>query len=142
MKAACRFLALSTLALAASTASAQFVKGNEAVKVMPDGSRKVETPPVPSTGLIQGRQPCNAIAGCHAGPWHMVETNDGLLECTEVYARPGSCRKSTYGTTRISRLWVIKVGTVWLQCQFPDLGSKCVKVFARPPANLPFDAVQ
>mgnify|MGYP006160620893 CR=1 FL=1 len=49
---------------------------------------------------------------------------------------------STYGTTKLSRLWVVKKGGQWLQCQFPDLGSKCVNVFARPPANLPFDAVQ
>lgn len=142
MKAVRRLLAVSALALAATAASAQFVKGNEAVKLMHDGTRKVETPPLPSTGPILRTRPCNANAGCHAGPWHMVETNDGLLECTEVYARPGTCRRSTYGTAKISRLWVVKVGTEWLQCQFPDLGSKCVKVFARPPANLPFDAVQ
>ena len=29
----------------AGAASAQFVTGNEAVKAMPDGSKKVETPP-------------------------------------------------------------------------------------------------
>ena len=77
----------------------------------------------------------------HATPWgHHV--NEGLVECTEAYARPGTCRKSTYGTTRLSRLWVVKSGANWLQCQFPDLSSKCVNMFARPPANLPFDAVQ
>jgi hypothetical protein len=47
MKAVRHLLALVALALAATTASAQFVKGNEAVKVMPDGTKKVETPPVP-----------------------------------------------------------------------------------------------
>ena len=121
---------------------AQFVKGNEAVKVMPDGSKKVETPPLPATGPIRSTKPCNANAACNAGAWHMVETSDGLVECTEVYARPGTCRASSYGVTKLSRLWVVKSGSNWLQCQYPDLGSKCVNVFARPPANLPFDAVQ
>jgi hypothetical protein len=142
MRAIRHLLALVALALATTTASAQFVKGNEAVKVMPDGTKKIETAPLPATGPIRSTKPCKADAGCNAGPWHMVETNDGLVECTEAYARPGTCRKSTYGTTKLSRLWVVKSGTNWLQCQFPDLGSKCVNMFARPPANLPFDAVQ
>ena len=43
MKAVRHLLALVALALAATTASAQFVKGNEAVKVMPDGTKKIET---------------------------------------------------------------------------------------------------
>jgi hypothetical protein len=142
MKTVRHLLAPITVALAASTASAQFVKGNEAVKVMPKGGRQVETAPLPSTGPIRSTKPCKADAGCNAGPWHMVETNEGLLECTEAYARPGTCRKSTYGTTKLARLWVVKSGNNWLQCQFPDLSSKCVNMFARPPANLPSDAVQ
>ena len=51
MRAIRHLLALVALTLAATTASAQFVKGNEAVKVMPDGTKKVETPPLPSTTL-------------------------------------------------------------------------------------------
>ena len=130
------------VALAASASSAQFVKGNEAVKVLPDGTRRVETAPSPATGPIKGTKPCLADAGCHAGAWHMVETVDGLQECTEAYARPGTCRASSYGSKKMSRLWVVRSGGLWLQCQYPDLGSKCVNMFARPPANLPFDAVQ
>lgn len=142
MKAVRHLLVLAAFAAIAASASAQFVKGNEAFRMMPDGGKRIETAPLPSTGPIRSIKPCNADAGCNAGPWHMVETNDGLMECTEAYARPGTCRKSTYGTTKLSRLWVVKSGSNWLQCQFPDLGSKCVNMFARPPANLPFDAVQ
>jgi hypothetical protein len=130
------------LALASTAAVAQFVKGNEAVRVMTDGSRRVETAPLPTTGPIRTTKPCMANTACHAGSWHMVETTDALLECTEAYARSGTCRPSTYGTTKLSRLWVVKSGGNWLQCQYPDLGSRCVNMFARPPANLPFDAVQ
>lgn len=138
-----RPLLICAVLTAASTLSlAQFVKGNEAVKVLPDGTRRVETAPLPATGPIRSSRLCSATAGCNAGSWHMVETADGLRECTEAYARPSTCRASSYGTTKLSRLWVVKLGSNWLQCQFPDLGSKCVNMFARPPANLPYDAVQ
>jgi hypothetical protein len=130
------------LLLVTSAASAQFVKGNEAVRALPGGGKQVETAPLPSTGPIRSMKPCAAAASCHAGPWHMVETTEGLRECTEVYARAGTCRSSSYGKTKLARLWVVKSNGEWLQCQYPDLGRKCVKVFARPPANLPFDAVQ
>ena len=128
-------------ALLAVTAQAQYVKGNEAVKSTASG-KSVETPPMPSTGPISKTKPCMANANCFAGAWLMVETSEGLVECTEAYARPGTCRTSTYGTKKASRLWVVKRGADWLQCQYPDLASKCVNMFARPPANMPYDAVQ
>ena len=137
-----QFTMAAVLATAALAASAQFVKGNEAVRVMPDGTRRVETAPLPTTGPILSTTPCMANTPCHAGSWHMVETPNALQECTEAYARPGTCRTSTYGTTKRFRLWVVKSGGNWLQCQYPDLASKCVNMFARPPSNLPFDAVQ
>ena len=131
-----------TFAVFGASANAQFVKGNEAVRTSTTGERLVELAPLPSAGPIRKTKPCLAQAGCHAGPWHMVETRTGLMECTEVYAREGTCRPSSYGTTKLSRIWVVKAGGQWLQCQFPDLGSKCVKVFAPPPTNLPYPAFQ
>ena len=59
------------------------------------------------------------------------------MECTEVYARAGTCRESTYGTQKLSRLWILKSGSAWLQCQYPDLKSKCVSI-----KSLPTSAVQ
>ena len=112
------------IAFASSIASAQYVKGNEAVKLMPDGSKRVETPPTAGALLAK---PCPAAqAGCAGGGWKMVETQAGLMECTEIYARAGTCRQSTFGTERRSRLWIVKSQGQWLQCQQPDLGSKCV----------------
>lgn len=142
MKAGFHISALFALVLTATCASAQFVKGNEAVKVMPDGTRKVETPPLPTTGPIRSTKPCAADEKCHGGAWLMVETKDGLVECTEAYARPRTCRKSTYGETKLLRLWVVSMDGKWLQCQRPDTSSKCVDMFARPPGNLPFPATQ
>jgi hypothetical protein len=119
------------------TASAQFVKGNEAVTLTASG-KKVETPPIPaSIGPL-----CPATGKCLAGSWRMVETSDGLVECTEPQARPNTCRKSTYGSEKLPRVWVVRKGASWLQCQYPDLNSKCTNMFARPPANLPYPAVQ
>ena len=142
MKVVQLIVVFAALVAGSSTALAQFVKGNEAVKVMADGSKKVETPPVPSTGPASKSKPCAADAGCHAGPWHMVETSNGLRECTEPFARATSCRDSTYGTQRLSRLWIARKGSTWLWCQYPDLAGKCVDMNARPPLNLPVSAVQ
>jgi hypothetical protein len=142
MKLVQSFIVCAALAVASSASLAQFVNGNEAVKVMADGSKKVETPPLPTTGPIRSTKPCAAAEKCHGGAWLMVETADGLVECTEAYARRGSCRGSTLGTRKLVRLWVVKSGDNWLQCQLPDLGSKCVNMFARPPSNLPYPAVQ
>jgi len=118
-----------------SLAPAQFVKGNEAVKLMPDGARKVETPPLPAATLAA---PCPAEKpACTASGWRMVETAEGLRECTEIYARPGTCRPSTYGTEKRPRLWIVKTQGQWMQCQLPDLNSKCVSTKA-----LPYSAIQ
>jgi hypothetical protein len=131
-----RGLLTALVLLAVNTSPlAQFVKGNEAVKVMPDGTKKVETPPLPSTTL---GAPCSAERpACTASGWRMVETPDGLQECTEIYARPSTCRASTFGTEQRPRLWIVKARGVWLQCQLPDLASKCVSTKA-----LPYSAVQ
>ena len=119
----------------ATAATAQFVKGNEAVTILADGSRKVETPPLPSGTLAK---PCPAAkAGCAGGGWLMVETTGGLMECTEIYARADTCRPSTYGTEKRSRLWIVKSKSQWMQCQIPDLSSKCVST-----KTLPMPAVQ
>lgn len=135
MKIVQSLLVCAALAAASTASFAQFVKGNEAVKVMPDGSKRIETPPLPSASL---GKPCPAAqAGCAGGGWLMVETNTGLVECTEIYARPGTCRTSTYGTEKWSRLWIVKSGSQWMQCQYPDLASKCVST-----KSLPTGAVQ
>lgn len=135
MKFACSMAVATAFALLAGTASAQFVKGNEAVKVMADGTKKVETPPLPTTTLAT---PCPADKpACTASGWRMVETAEGLRECTEIYARPGTCRPSTFGMEKRPRLWIVKLRGQWMQCQLPDIGSKCVSTEA-----LPYSAIQ
>ncbi len=118
------FVVIAALAGIVSAASAQFVKGNEAVHRLADGSERVETPPTARALLAP---PCPAARdGCAGGGWLMVETAAGLMECTEIYALPGTCRASTYGTEKRSRVWIVKRGGQWQQCQYPDLASRCV----------------
>lgn len=119
----------------AGSARAQFVVGNEAVQITSNGGRKVETPPLPPGSMPP---PCPASRlSCAGSGWRMVETKEGLRDCTEIYARPSTCRPSTYGKEKASRLWIVKVRGEWLQCQHPDLRSKCVSTKA-----LPYSAVQ
>ncbi|RZJ85113.1 MAG: hypothetical protein EOO64_01835 [Massilia sp.] len=135
MKTSTYLINALSLTLAAGAAHAQFVKGNEAVVVQPDGTRKVETPPLPTATLAA---PCAATdPACTAGGWRMVETSVGLNECTEIYARQGTCRASTFGKEKRPRLWIVKHKGAWMQCSLPDLSSKCVSVKA-----LPFTVVQ
>lgn len=122
--------ALTALALAASGASAQFVKGNEAVTRAPDGTVRVETPPLPKATL---GPPCPATRlTCTPSGWRMIETQQGLRECTEFYARPGTCRASSFGAEKRPRLWIVKSKGQWLQCERPDLGGPCVSIKALP----------
>ncbi len=135
MKRVPLIIAIVVAAALPAGAMAQFVKGNEAVRVLPDGTKKVETPPLPAATLAA---PCAAEKpACTASGWRMVETADGLRECTEIYARRGTCRPSTYGTEKRPRLWIVKMRGQWMQCQLPDLNSKCVSTKA-----LPYSAIQ
>ena len=135
MKPNAQWFALIALALTTSAASAQFVQGNEAVRVMADGTQKVEVPPLPSVAL---GSPCPANkAGCAGGGWKMLESDSGLVECTEVFARPTTCRPSTYGVEKRSRAWIVKVKGQWVQCAQPDISGKCVSL-----KSLPVSAVQ
>lgn len=135
MKSQVQWFVMITLALAFSTASAQFVKGNEAVRVMADGTKKVEVPQLPSVAL---GSPCPAAKpGCAGGGWKMLESDSGLVECTEVFARPTTCRPSTYGAEKRSRAWIVKVKGQWVQCAQPDISGKCVSL-----KSLPVSAVQ
>jgi len=129
---------IAVTALVATGAShAQFVPGNEAVTQTPSG-KKVELPSAPA-GYHKVYSPDGAL---FVGDWRMVETDAGLVECTEPFARPGSCRPSTYGSQKLLRVWVVKHHEVWLQCQHPDVNRTCQPIFAVPPANLPVSARQ
>ncbi|MBS3996161.1 MAG: hypothetical protein KGZ67_02310 [Hydrogenophaga sp.] len=135
MKTLVRPLALIAIAITTSVASAQYVKGNEAVRLMPNGTTAVDVPPLPRVSL---GAPCPAAKpGCAAGGWKMLESTDGLVECTEVFGRPTTCRPSTFGTEKRSRVWIVKVKGTWMQCAEPTISNRCVSLM-----KLPVSAVQ
>jgi hypothetical protein len=126
MKTKLHYLAVVLLAMPTTAAIAQFVKGNEALKVMPDGSKKAETPPVPAATL---GKPCPATQNtCVSSSWKMLETPAGLAECTEFYAREGTCKPSTFGSEKRPRAWIVKTGGQWVQCPQPSISEKCVSL--------------
>ena len=61
-----------------------------------------------------------------------IETQLGLMECTEIYARPTTCRSSTYGAEKRPRVWVVKTGSEWKHCSYPDLSKGCVGIRSLP----------
>lgn len=135
MKSNVQLLAAIALVLGSGAVSAQFVKGNEAVHVMTDGTKKVDVPPLPTVSL---GSPCSATkTGCAGGGWKMLESEAGLVECTEIFARPTTCRPSTYGIEKRSRIWIVKVKGQWVQCAQPDISGKCVSL-----KSFPISAVQ
>ena len=118
-----------------AAAPAQFVKGNEAVKALSDGTRKVEVPQTPSVSL---GSPCPATKpGCAGGGWKMLEGGSGLMECTEIFARATTCRPSTFGIEKRSRAWIVKVNDQWMQCPRPRIDAQCISI-----KSFPISAVQ
>jgi len=128
-------LTLMALLGLSAAAPAQFVKGNEAVKALPDGTTRVEVPPTPSVSL---GSPCPATKpGCTGGGWKMLEGGSGLMECTEIFVRATTCRPSTFGIEKRSRAWIVKVNDQWMQCPRPRIDTHCVGI-----KSFPISAVQ
>lgn len=125
---------LAALILETASTHAQYVKGNEAVTRAPNGTIQVQTPPLPKMRLSA---PCPAEGPlCTAVGWRMVETKDGLRECTEFYARPSTCRASTFGVEKRPRQWIVKSKGQWLQCERPVIDSRCVSTKALPNVSI------
>jgi hypothetical protein len=55
---------------------------------------------------------------------YMVETEGGLVECSDMFR--STCRPSTYGTVKRSRLWLVRRGGLWLTCNGPERSAQCV----------------
>lgn len=124
---------VTALASTVALHAAPFVDGNEAVRSI-QGRQIVGVPP--TTGVLLA-PPCAATnAGCSGGAWKMVETPAGLMECTEFFARPGTCRPSSYGVRQLARVWIAKSKGQWLQCSRPSLSARCVGLKDLPVAEV------
>jgi hypothetical protein len=116
---------------------AQFVKGNEAVKVMPDGTRRSRRhrcrrpgPFAPRSPALQRRQL----------PWRRLADGrdaDGLARVHRGLRAAGHLPASTYGNTKLSRLWVVKSRRHLAAVPVPRPGQQVrehVRASAREPA--------
>ena len=124
-------LAMVALALAAATgqrpSSSRATRPSRSCPTARRRSRHLQQPALCSRS--RAPQPNRHVSG---DGWKMVETKEGLMECTEIYARPTTCRPSTYGSEKRSRVWVVKVGSEWKHCQYPDIAKGCVSIKALP----------
>ncbi len=126
------------LLLSSSLAQAQaisgpnvYAEGNEAVGKEAAGNRKVELPPAPvgRSGKPQLLNP-TPMPVTSSGFVYMIETNDGLTECSHADIRSGECQPSTIGTKKRSRIWVVKRNAKWWLCGSPARSAECYD----PPA--------
>ncbi len=100
---------------------------NEIFQTDREGRKRVLEPPLPIdrqdrpmkfTGgqeLTQPDQQQNLM---------MFETQAGLIECTNLWRR--SCRRSTYGTYKHSRTWIVLRKGLWWECDAPSRKAYCV----------------
>jgi hypothetical protein len=107
-------------ALLAAQASAAADAWNEAVSIGKNGKRSVELPP--KVGKWPDVPPGKWAEPPVPGSAFVLEGPDGLVECAQVYFRPGKfCnqyRPGMYAKPR-NRAWVVKRGGKWLLC--PEL---------------------
>lgn len=108
---------------AAQAALGPTVAYNEAVRVV-GGKRVVQLPP-PSKYTPPGwsvTKPGNHYGG--SSPY-MVETVDGLMQCTVPFYHPVGCEPSTYGTQRKLRTWIVLREGQWEGCIGIDQPKRC-----------------
>ncbi len=133
---------------------------NEAVKVI-DGVRHVQLPPLsnddrvkfsvslppekktaetPQQAWLQGIKWDTPEREQQMG-WIMVETDEGLVECTDPVYHPNQCRPSTYGQKLLSRTFLVLYRGQWMACVNPakvDKRNGCLRVLQPREGQVPF----
>lgn len=91
--------------------------GNEAVRIV-GGKRVVEAPPV--IGSYRSFKPDSysrpTQSGNRGGEVTMIEGPDGLMACEVPVLIKTACIPSDIGTVKRSRIWLVKLGGNWQQC--------------------------
>ena len=118
----------------AAAARAQLVAGDEAVKVLVEGPKGVETPPLPKASPAG---PCSADnPTCTPSNRLRVEPRGGQQERIAFHARPGTCWGTSYGDEKRHRRWMVKRQGQRMQRQRPDVTGTCVSAKALPTINV------
>jgi len=127
-------LALTCGAAHAEPAGPAF-PGNEAVRIV-NGKKVVEAPPL--TAATQryikggGKMPPPSASG----EVFMIEAPQGLMECRGTFLSETSCVPSSLGTTKRSRFWTVKLGSIWMNCESRTSSPKCEPASAGVPGGM------
>ena len=118
------------------TCSAALAFQNEAVRIMPDGSRKVELPPGPKRQAFQNiKRTADPWPTGSRLPSFVIEADRGLVECRVAWIDE-SCRDYVPGRDKRPRAWVMKRDRTWITCPKRASGDGCVPYYGLPVHEL------
>lgn len=121
-------LGLAAMLVAMEAAAMQ----NEAVRILPDGSRKVELPPGPRhKGFQNFSRTADPWPAGGRLPSFVIDTERGPLECTMRWV-DNSCRTYVPGRDRRPRAWVLKRQGTWTICPRRDSAARCTSYTGLP----------
>ena len=126
-------VAIASCALATGAALAF---NNEAVKVLPDGTKNVELPPGPKhKGFRNIKRTTDPWPAGGRLPSFVIETDKGLIECTVRWI-DDSCREYTPGRDKRPRAWVVKHKGAWVNCPRRNSEAGCTPYHSLPTHEL------
>ena len=118
----------------AQTSGAAF-PGNEAVQIV-NGKRVVEAPPLTATAQRYVKGGGKLPPPAAAGEVFMIESPEGLVECSGTYLSGTGCVPSTLGKTKRPRFWTVKLNGAWLNCDSRAASRKCEPASAGMPGGM------
>jgi hypothetical protein len=123
--AALTFTLVHATGVASEGATAPY---NEAVTIV-NGKRVVDVrtvPPHMRSLLSNFTKPGEGISSTYYG----VETESGLMDCSQAFFHPSICVPSDYGKVIRSREWVVKISGTWQSCIGRTQPIKCIPLVA------------
>lgn len=112
--------------------SATLAFENEAVKVLPDGTRRVELPPGPKRQGFQNiKRTADPWPAGSRLPSFVIETDKGTVECRVAWIDE-SCRDYLPGRDKRPRAWVMKQNRAWVTCPNRSSSTGCVPYYGLP----------
>ena len=122
---------LLLVSLAAISAERYLPEGNEIFYIDKEGVKRIMLPPplIDRTGkrVVPKAKPLDKAVYLY-----MIQTFDGLIECSEPAIEQGACRPSSIGNYVSYRTWVVRRSGKWLHCDGPSRQAKC---WAPPAQN-------
>ncbi len=102
---------------------------NEAVRLV-NGKRVVQLPPLNPYNPKQYVAPASSyVMRVQA---FMIETQEGLVQCTVPFFAKVGCEPSTFGQVKRSRTWIVLRAGRWDACIGIDKPTKCREIYPKP----------